>query len=1222
MVPTCKKKKIVYRAKPGSHAWNSSFILSSSGNQDIQVIYENSKLQLGKIQDLPGNDVWKKQGRIPCREGNVFVFDTRAIQHSWVSVSEPTNSRSTGKGEDMPLTRFQVRNEFRLGDPELFRGASKDDPKAFLDGVAVAGLVGILRQLGDLADFAAEIFHDLHEQVTTTAARSHQMMTRVQRVEAALPPLEKAVFAQTSHLHFAYTPGSEWHADIQTEQNHLGHSDLPSFIMYSYEECRDPPRLFLLDKFDTAGAGACLKRYSNPSFFKTVWASSELANAEKVRREKKAQKSKKKASHQRNGEIQLDATISQCYSRIRLASPDTNGQRFAAQTASTSRIRSKSDPENGSMSLDSKPQLDFVEHVFNINSSMEHEGFEHDDLSSSKLKAQYNGTHTSILLNRRDGEDVDIDSSHKSLQRRSASGSSSVSWDEKTEIVKPTRKPCISIPQDQGQASETLPVNFEPKLVQQASSLSNIRQEDMLFDVENTPESYSGRNQFDEVVSETDNYVDALNTIESEIETDSECQTKWEVELQYDFKHQGVENGTVGMPKMAAQNSNSSDVQSPISSQSVSSESPTHAQPPKITSMASNPDTGLCGSSDQLDVSSINGFESFNGNPSSGSSIPDSQGKKVTVSSSKSQESLETSNAPSINFWTNGGLLGLEPSKPPDFSVSNGASQKPAPGIKNDEGDLTSHDAMTWPHHDESSGKSSTFVKSVEHTEQNSSIEGERDGCPDVFGPTDLSNLHLDQSVSRTSNSVQLVGRSDEHDLTDTSAATPGTELPAISNVEVQSSESGQTNNEVSSSMSGINCKPPVNGPPRKASLFHGDSSEPSITVSTNPIKWQERLRLLEQKKGQNGVGSWTSDDMTLKEQPQLGSPENLISSKSYYFSHPSPPLEHMKISFHPMNGLETSKLKLEFPDGHHFHKISQDSDSPSFQLLPKLAIPLQDIGSESDDDTFYKSSPYPSDDLLSPRSESNSEHWESAEMTGSKDHEIYDALRRIPSTSSISSSSEIEGNSNAEHGIESVDFGPALYLPSLNVTNFLMSQKEAKSDSDRKHLLDPALPYPNELPPPPPLPPLQWRMMKSAFASAEDKQHDVSNASNQLEDLQVRGPISSPQSKPPQPKPPHIEEATASPDKGMQDRQRLNGCREVSKAANDEVVDEREDFLQQIRAKSFSLRPTLATRPSFTPRPTTNIKVVAILEKANAIRQACVGSDDDVGDDENWSDG
>lgn len=52
----------------------------------------------------------------------------------------------------MPLVRFQLRNEYGLGKPELHGEASQEDPKAVLDGVAVAGLVGILRQLGDLAE--------------------------------------------------------------------------------------------------------------------------------------------------------------------------------------------------------------------------------------------------------------------------------------------------------------------------------------------------------------------------------------------------------------------------------------------------------------------------------------------------------------------------------------------------------------------------------------------------------------------------------------------------------------------------------------------------------------------------------------------------------------------------------------------------------------------------------------------------------------------------------------------------------------------------------------------------------------------------------------------------------------------------------------------------------------------------------------------------------------
>ena len=52
----------------------------------------------------------------------------------------------------MPLTRYQIRNEYSLADPDLNRAADKDDPEALLEGVAMSGLVGVLRQLGDPAE--------------------------------------------------------------------------------------------------------------------------------------------------------------------------------------------------------------------------------------------------------------------------------------------------------------------------------------------------------------------------------------------------------------------------------------------------------------------------------------------------------------------------------------------------------------------------------------------------------------------------------------------------------------------------------------------------------------------------------------------------------------------------------------------------------------------------------------------------------------------------------------------------------------------------------------------------------------------------------------------------------------------------------------------------------------------------------------------------------------
>lgn len=54
--------------------------------------------------------------------------------------------------EKMPISRYEIRNEYSLADPDLYQAADKDDPEALLEGVAMAGLVGVLRQLGDLAE--------------------------------------------------------------------------------------------------------------------------------------------------------------------------------------------------------------------------------------------------------------------------------------------------------------------------------------------------------------------------------------------------------------------------------------------------------------------------------------------------------------------------------------------------------------------------------------------------------------------------------------------------------------------------------------------------------------------------------------------------------------------------------------------------------------------------------------------------------------------------------------------------------------------------------------------------------------------------------------------------------------------------------------------------------------------------------------------------------------
>lgn len=120
-------------------------------------------------------------------------------------------------------------------------------------------------------------------------------------------------------IYMIYYTGIDWHVHIINQHNHFIHGDLPKFIMDSYEDCREPPRLHMLDKydhytfvlkykfsymfdivdimhyvtrfslsfrFDSNGPGSCLKKYSDPTFFKRASPISDEA-AEKAEKDRK-----------------------------------------------------------------------------------------------------------------------------------------------------------------------------------------------------------------------------------------------------------------------------------------------------------------------------------------------------------------------------------------------------------------------------------------------------------------------------------------------------------------------------------------------------------------------------------------------------------------------------------------------------------------------------------------------------------------------------------------------------------------------------------------------------------------------------------------------------------------------------------------------------------------------------------------------------------------------
>ncbi|XP_004148624.1 protein SCAR2 [Cucumis sativus] len=401
----------------------------------------------------------------------------------------------------MPLTRYQIRNEYALADPDLYKAADKDDPEALLEGVAMAGLVGVLRQLGDLAEFAAEVFHDLHEEVISTSARGHSLMIRVQQLEAEVPSIEKAFLSQTNHTSFFTSTGLDWHPNLQSEQSHVARGDLPRFVMDSYEECRGPPRLFLLDKFDVAGAGACLKRYTDPSVFKV-----ERSNIE-PQREKKTRKVKKKGPRWRNGgtpEIgpASHTKLHQLFMEERIESCFNDPSRL---------VKLKKRQFNGC--IDSKNGKSYME-KFLETPSPEHKMVYEASVAAPTLHSMSDNTND---LGLRILDITTVSPASKSPGRGSTC-SSCLAHEE--ELKRPINGDVS------GDEIFKMPESTADDEIETTSNLQMVVVENHLEYGEGKAGSSIDGYRSDEVISEVDNYVDALATMESEIETDNEPRSK------------------------------------------------------------------------------------------------------------------------------------------------------------------------------------------------------------------------------------------------------------------------------------------------------------------------------------------------------------------------------------------------------------------------------------------------------------------------------------------------------------------------------------------------------------------------------------------------------------------------------------------------------------------------------------------------------------------------
>lgn len=620
------------------------------------------------------------------------------------------------------------------------------------------------------------------------------------------------------------------------------------------------------------------------------------------------------------------------------------------------------------------------------------------------------------------------------------------------------------------------------------------------------------KNLPEDIETETDNFVDALSASESESDKDLDCQTRREVES-YTHVKDNVESRRI----VGNNDDHSLELESPsslyhdLNQKSLSSlllstceESLQHSPAsldtsgkkvcshtddlaPFQTILSSSVQIISCGTElvshddnpDKLQQQSDLGVLSSESNETRMIAWID---KETICSPVSEQAPVESCNVNSVALWTNGGLLGLQPSKPPDSPLKqldcddkNADSQEPS--LEADADDIG-------------------FSKCLPQI-SNSGLDG------NLTKPTESNQIYLTPSVT-------LV------EPKDPSAA----DSMIISNGTVHMNEDG-------SFLLGFRHGLSINDFGRaKSSEYEESPSQKTHDFKGTNIK-------------------------------EVTSPVNSPP--------PSPPLEHMKISFQPINNFETFKLKLKYPEGidHHEENVNV---FPSFQLVPEPNHLHHDVVSDSDDDTFCRSNLCMSDDDLSHLSDSV---WESGDSSESQEDMPYDGLHRLSYDESISCS------------------GPISDIPILHVMNSFLYQ-ETKISSEQVDLME-AFSMWEPTSDPPPLPPVQWR------------------ASNTLSN-DIEGSESSPVN--------HLGLFSLSmnpePDKLNNTRTRDMNFITRKKAA-DKSVDDNGDFLQQIRTTSLNLRKTGLLTPTCTSTPYTNVNHTAILQKANTIRQVVASDGEDI---------
>ena len=158
-----------------------------------------------------------------------------------------------------------------------------------LQACGVAGMVGVLHQLGLLAEQAHEIFEGLTVEATRSAQRVGGLQERLRAATERLADVDDTLSAATQDEISRFCsarPGVAFQPAAEEQSALFTAASRPPSVQAAFDRARPPPRLDLLDPFVPAPPGGgkyakydlldtCADGYSDAHFFLKQWLDEE-----------------------------------------------------------------------------------------------------------------------------------------------------------------------------------------------------------------------------------------------------------------------------------------------------------------------------------------------------------------------------------------------------------------------------------------------------------------------------------------------------------------------------------------------------------------------------------------------------------------------------------------------------------------------------------------------------------------------------------------------------------------------------------------------------------------------------------------------------------------------------------------------------------------------------------------------------------------------------------